>query len=128
MYYGLVYAAIQDVAGPEMRGRAMATYFVVTYLGGASWGPLVTGRLSDFLAHRSLLPAEPRRSRGTARRDVGVSGVGGGAGGGARAGGTPASRGMRNRAAAVRSTSSLVRYPGVIDRKSTRLNSSHANI
>src|ERR1035437_5351330 len=26
MYYGLVYAAIQDVAGPEMRGRAMATY------------------------------------------------------------------------------------------------------
>jgi MFS family permease len=64
MYYGLVYAAIQDVAGPEMRGRAMATYFVVTYLGGASWGPLVTGRLSDFLAHRSLLPAEAARAVG----------------------------------------------------------------
>ena len=64
MYYGLVYAAIQDVTGPEMRGRAMATYFVVTYLGGASWGPLVTGRLSDFLAHRSLLPAEAARAVG----------------------------------------------------------------
>jgi MFS family permease len=35
-----------------MRGRAMALYFVVTYLGGASWGPLLTGRLSDFLARR----------------------------------------------------------------------------
>src|ERR1035437_6430155 len=72
MYYGLVYAAIQDVAGPEMRGRAMATYFVVTYLGGASWGPLVTGRLSDFLAHRSLLPAEAARAVG---RHDGMSGI-----------------------------------------------------
>jgi len=64
MYYGLVYAAIQDVVGPNMRGRAMAVYFVVTYLGGASWGPLVTGRLSDFLARRSLLAAEASRAVG----------------------------------------------------------------
>ena len=64
MYYGLVYAAIQDVVGPAMRGRAMAVYFVVTYLGGASWGPLVTGRLSDFLARRSLLAAEASRAVG----------------------------------------------------------------
>jgi MFS family permease len=64
MYYGLVYAAIQDVVGPAMRGRAMAVYFVVTYLGGASWGPLVTGRLSDFMAHRSGLAAEASRAVG----------------------------------------------------------------
>ena len=42
----------------------MAIYFVVTYLGGASWGPLVTGRLSDFLARRSLLAAEASRAVG----------------------------------------------------------------
>jgi MFS family permease len=64
MYYGLVYAAIQDVIGPAMRGRAMAVYFVVTYLGGASWGPLLTGRLSDFLARRSGLAAEASRAVG----------------------------------------------------------------
>jgi MFS family permease len=64
MYYGLVYAAIQDVVAPPMRGRAMAVYFVVTYLGGASWGPLVTGRLSDFLARRSGLGADASRGVG----------------------------------------------------------------
>ena len=64
MYYGLVYAAIQDITVPLMRGRAMATYFVVTYLGGASWGPLATGRLSDWLAHRSGLGGEAARASG----------------------------------------------------------------
>jgi MFS family permease len=64
MYYGLVYAAIQDAVGPATRGRAMALYFVVTYLGGASWGPLLTGRLSDFLARRSGLAAEASRAVG----------------------------------------------------------------
>jgi MFS family permease len=64
MYYGLVYAAIQDVVAPAVRGRAMAVYFVVTYLGGASWGPLLTGRLSDLLARRSRLAAEASRAVG----------------------------------------------------------------
>ena len=64
MYYGLVYAAIQDIVAPGMRGRAMASYFLVTYLGGASWGPLVTGRLSDWFAHRSGLAAEASRAAG----------------------------------------------------------------
>jgi MFS family permease len=64
MYYGLVYAAIQDVVPPGARGRAMAMYFVVTYLGGASWGPLLTGRLSDYLARRSGLAAEASRAVG----------------------------------------------------------------
>ena len=50
MYYGLVYSSIQDIVEPGMRGAAMAAYFVVTYLGGASWGPLITGGLSDHFA------------------------------------------------------------------------------
>jgi predicted MFS family arabinose efflux permease len=50
MYYGLVYAAINDVVAPGLRGTAMAVYLLVTYLGGAAFGPLVTGMLSDRLA------------------------------------------------------------------------------
>ncbi len=49
-YYGLVYAAIQDVVAPTLRGTAMGAYFMAMYLCGASFGPLVTGRLSDYLA------------------------------------------------------------------------------
>ncbi len=50
MYYGLVYAAMHDVVAPDLRGTAMGAYFVVQYLGGAAWGPLLTGRLSDHFA------------------------------------------------------------------------------
>ncbi len=50
MYYGLVYAAINDIVAPELRGTAMAGYLMVTYLGGAAFGPLVTGVLSDRFA------------------------------------------------------------------------------
>ncbi len=53
MYYGLVYAAINDVVAPGLRGTAMAGYLMVTYLGGAAFGPLVTGMLSDRLARRA---------------------------------------------------------------------------
>jgi MFS family permease len=49
-YYGLVYAALQDVVAPGLRGAAMGAYFMAMYLCGASFGPLVTGRLSDALA------------------------------------------------------------------------------
>jgi MFS family permease len=49
-YYGLVYAAIQDIVPPGSRGAAMGAYFMAMYLCGASFGPLVTGRLSDYLA------------------------------------------------------------------------------
>jgi MFS family permease len=49
-YYGLVYAAIQDVVPATLRATAMAVYFVAMYLCGASFGPLVTGRLSDLAA------------------------------------------------------------------------------
>ncbi len=53
MYYGLVYAAIQDTVPPELRATAMAAYLMVMYLAGGAFGPLVTGRLSDFLARRA---------------------------------------------------------------------------
>jgi MFS family permease len=53
MYYGLVYSAIQDIVAPDQRGTAMAVYFLAMYLCGASFGPLLTGKLSDVLAHRA---------------------------------------------------------------------------
>jgi MFS family permease len=50
MYYGLVYSAIHDIVSPSLRGTAMAAYLMVMYLCGGSFGPLVTGRLSDHFA------------------------------------------------------------------------------
>ena len=52
-YYGFVYSAIQDIVAPDQRGTTMAIYFLAMYLGGASYGPLLVGRLSDVLAHRA---------------------------------------------------------------------------
>jgi predicted MFS family arabinose efflux permease len=52
-YYGLVYSAIQDLVAPNQRGTTMAIYFMAMYMCGASFGPLLTGRLSDLLAHRA---------------------------------------------------------------------------
>ena len=53
MYYGLVYASIQDIVAPALRGTSMAIYFMAMYLCGASFGPLITGRLSDMMARRT---------------------------------------------------------------------------
>ena len=52
-YYGLVYSAIQDIVAPNQRGIAMAIYSMAMYMCGASFGPLLTGHLSDRLAHRA---------------------------------------------------------------------------
>lgn len=52
-YYGLVYSAIQDIVAPNQRGIAMAIYFLAMYLCGASFGPLLTGQLSDRMAQRA---------------------------------------------------------------------------
>jgi MFS family permease len=56
-YYGLVYASIQDIIAPSMRGTAMAVYFMAMYLCGASFGPLLTGRISDMMARRMAAAA-----------------------------------------------------------------------
>jgi predicted MFS family arabinose efflux permease len=57
MYYGNVYSAIQDIVTPSLRGTAMAVYFMAMYLLGASFGPLLTGRLSDYFARQAALSA-----------------------------------------------------------------------
>jgi predicted MFS family arabinose efflux permease len=53
LYYAPVYAAIQDIVPPSLRGRAMAVYFFAMYLLGAALGPVGTGALSDALAARA---------------------------------------------------------------------------
>jgi MFS family permease len=50
MYYGLVYASIQDIVAPALRGTSMAIYFLVMYVLGASWGTLIIGKMSDLFA------------------------------------------------------------------------------
>jgi MFS family permease len=54
VYYATVYAAIQDVIEPRLRGTAVALYFFAMYVLGASLGPLVTGMLSDAMARRAM--------------------------------------------------------------------------
>jgi MFS family permease len=56
-YYGLVYSSIQDVVAPAQRGGTMALYFMTMYLCGASFGPLLTGKLSDMFARRAATAA-----------------------------------------------------------------------
>ncbi|MGH9562508.1 MAG: spinster family MFS transporter, partial [Terracidiphilus sp.] len=43
VYYATVYAAIQDVIEPRLRGTAVAIYFCAMYVLGASFGPLGLG-------------------------------------------------------------------------------------
>jgi MFS family permease len=52
-YYGLVYSSIQDIVVPSMRATAMSIYFMAMYLLGASFGPLLTGKVSDMMARRA---------------------------------------------------------------------------
>lgn len=56
-YYGFVYSAIQDIVAPNQRAATMAIYFMAMYMCGASLGPLLTGKLSDVLAHRAAVLA-----------------------------------------------------------------------
>jgi predicted MFS family arabinose efflux permease len=57
VYYATVYAAIQDVIEPRLRGTAVAIYFCAMYVLGASLGPVATGMLSDHFAHRAMFAA-----------------------------------------------------------------------
>lgn len=52
-YYGTVYATIQDIIEPPLRGTAMALYFFAMYLLGAVLGPVATGWVSDYCARRA---------------------------------------------------------------------------
>jgi MFS family permease len=53
MYYGMVYSSIHDIVVPALRGTGMSIYFMAMYLCGASFGPVITGRLSDMMARRA---------------------------------------------------------------------------
>jgi len=57
VYYATVYAAIQDVIAPRLRGTAVAIYFCAMYVLGASLGPFGTGMLSDHFAHQAMRQA-----------------------------------------------------------------------
>ena len=54
VYYASVYAAIQDVIEPGLRGTAMALYFFAMYLVGGAFGPSVMGKISDVLSTRAM--------------------------------------------------------------------------
>ena len=53
VYYSGVYAAIQDIVEPALRGTAMGVYFFAMYLLGGALGPVVTGWASDFFRQRA---------------------------------------------------------------------------
>ncbi len=61
VYYATVYAAIQDVIEPRLRGMAVAIYFCCMYIFGASLGPVGTGMLSDHFAHQAMVQAGATR-------------------------------------------------------------------
>lgn len=54
-YYGTVYATIQDITEPSLRGTAMAIYFCAMYLLGAVLGPVATGWMSDHYARQAAM-------------------------------------------------------------------------
>jgi MFS family permease len=55
IYYSGVYASIQDIIEPSLRGTAMALYFFAMYFLGASLGPVSTGWITDTLARRAAI-------------------------------------------------------------------------
>jgi MFS family permease len=57
VYYAGVYAAIQDVVEPSLRGTAMALYFFVMYVLGGAFGTYALGGLSDHFAKRAAIAA-----------------------------------------------------------------------
>jgi predicted MFS family arabinose efflux permease len=63
-YYSSVYATMQDVVEPSLRGTAMALYFCAMYILGASLGPLGTGVLSDYFTFKAAAAAGVATERG----------------------------------------------------------------
>ncbi len=57
MYYGTVYATIQDVIEPSLRATAMALYFCAMYAFGGAAGPIATGVLSEYFTNRAAVNA-----------------------------------------------------------------------
>jgi MFS family permease len=59
LYYPCVYATIQDVVPADLRGTAMALYFLAMYLLGGSFGPVIVGRISDYFARQASGSSAP---------------------------------------------------------------------
>jgi len=59
-YYGVVYAAIQDIVQPALRGTTMAIYLFAMYVLGASLGPVGMGWLSDYFAGGGMVTEASR--------------------------------------------------------------------
>ncbi|MEO8033292.1 MAG: MFS transporter, partial [Acidobacteriota bacterium] len=57
VYYASVYATLQDIVAPSLRGTAMALYFFAMYVLGASFGPLGTGMASDHFTRKAATAA-----------------------------------------------------------------------
>lgn len=57
LYYSCVYATIHDLVPPSLRATAMALYFFAMYLLGGSFGPVLTGKLSDYFARLAMAEA-----------------------------------------------------------------------
>ena len=57
VYYASVYATIQDLVPPGLRGTAMALYFFAMYALGGSYGTVLAGKLSDHFAKQAMVAA-----------------------------------------------------------------------
>lgn len=66
VYYASVYATLQDVVEPSLRGTAMSIYFFAMYVLGASFGPLATGMASDFFTRKAATAAGAANAAGKA--------------------------------------------------------------
>jgi predicted MFS family arabinose efflux permease len=86
VYYSTVYATLQDVIEPSLRGTAMALYFLAMYVLGASLGPWGTGMASDFFTRSAAEAAgvatftaatlEPFRAEGLRRAMYAIPALG----------------------------------------------------
>lgn len=52
-YYSVTYASISEVVPAEVRGTAMAVYFLAMYVLGGAFGPFLVGALSDHFTRRA---------------------------------------------------------------------------
>jgi len=64
-YYGTVYATIQDIIEPSLRGMAMAIYFFAMYFLGGVLGPVGMGWASDAYAQRAAVASGAVASDGS---------------------------------------------------------------
>lgn len=71
VYYSGVYAAVQDIVEPALRGTAMSVYFFAMYLLGGAVGPVITGALTEHYAEQARL-AEQAAELSDLHRAVGL--------------------------------------------------------